>query len=61
MKLKNKAWVNAKIIKKYDQPQTPYQRLMNCENITELQKKKMTMIYQSLNPFELKQKIEKKM
>lgn len=61
MKLKQKARVGAKIIKKYDQPQTPYQRLMHCDSITELQKKKMTVVYQSINPFDLKDKIEKKL
>ena len=61
MKLQDKARVDSRIIKKYDQPQTPYQRLMKCENISELQKEKMTMIYQSLNPFDLKDKIEKKL
>ena len=61
MKLQDKARVDSRIIKKYDQPQTPYQRLMKCENISELQKEKMTMTYRSLNPFELKDTIEKKL
>lgn len=61
MKLKDKARVGSKIIKKYDQPQTPYQRLMQCEAIDDLQKEKLKKIYQSLNPFDLKEAIERKL
>jgi 5S rRNA maturation endonuclease (ribonuclease M5) len=61
MKLKDKTRIDSKIIKKYDQPQTPYQRLMQCEDINDLQKEKLKKIYLSLNPFELKDAIEKKL
>lgn len=61
MKLQEKKRVNAKIIKKYDQAKTPYQRLMNSEHISPLQKEKLKAIYQSLNPFELKETIEEKL
>ena len=61
MKLQKKERVYAKIIKKYDQPQTPYQRLIQSQHIDDLQKKKLTRIYQSLNPFDLKERIEKKL
>jgi 5S rRNA maturation endonuclease (ribonuclease M5) len=61
MKLQNKERVGSKIIKKYDLPQTPYQRLMKCDDINELQKRKITKIYQLLNPFDLKEKIEEKL
>lgn len=61
MKLQKKERVDAKIIKKYDQPQTPYQRLMQSQHINDLQKEKLTKIYRSLNPFDLKDKIEKKL
>jgi len=61
MKLQKKERVHAKIIKKYDQPQTPYQRLIQSQHIDDLQKEKLTKIYQSLNPFDLKEKIEKKL
>lgn len=61
MKLTEKRRVGAKIIKKYDFPQTPYQRLMSSENISLLQKEKLKIKYQSLNPFELKTIIENKL
>jgi len=61
MKLQEKKRVGAKIIKKYDQAKTPYQRLMESEHISLLQKEKLRATYQSLNPFELKEAIEKKL
>jgi len=61
MKLQKKERIHSKIIKKYDQPQTPYQRLMQSQHINDLQKEKITKIYQSLNPFDLKERIEKKL
>jgi len=61
MKLQKKERIHSKIIKKYDRPQTPYQRLMQSHHINYLQKEKLKKIYHSLNPFELKDKIEKKL
>lgn len=61
MKLIEKKRIDAKIIKKYDLPQTPYQRLMNSEHVSLLQKEKLKMKYESLNPFELREIIEKKL
>lgn len=61
MKLQDKARIQSKIKKKHDAPQTPYQRLMRCEHISEEQKKKLRITFESLNPFQLKQAIEKKL
>lgn len=61
MKLQEKKRIDSKIIKKYDPAKTPYQRLMNSEHISLLQKEKLKARYQSLNPFELKEKIEQKL
>lgn len=60
-KLKEKQRVESKIFKKHDKPATPYQRLMNSEHISELKKKELTEIYNSLNPFELKEHIKIKL
>ncbi len=59
-KLTDKQRIESKIVKKHDKPATPYQRLMKSEHISEFKKKELTEIYNSLNPFELKKTIKKK-
>ncbi len=59
-KLTEKQRVDSKIIKKHDKPETPYQRLMKSAHIAEQKKKELTEVYNSLNPFELKKTIKKK-
>ena len=61
MKLKDKVRIQSKIKKCYDKPQTPYQRLMSSEHVSEIQKEKLTLIFQELDPFELQQKIQSKL
>lgn len=61
MKLQSKNRVGPKIIKRYDKAKTPYQRLMQCQDINDLQKQKIKKVYESLNPFDLKEKIEGKL
>jgi len=60
MKLKEKIRDKGKVHRKYDTPKTPYRRLMESEHIPEQTKKKLTELYQSLNPAELKRKIDEK-
>ena len=52
-KLKEKQRIEAKIIKKHEKPQTPYQRVMKSKNIPDAKKEELSHIYQSINPFEL--------
>ena len=59
-KLTEKQRIESKILKKHDKPATPYQRLMRSEHIPEHKKKELTEIYNSLNPFELRKTIQKK-
>lgn len=59
-KLTEKQRVESKILKKHDKPATPYQRLMRSEHISDVRKNELTEIYNSLNPFELKKVIKKK-
>ncbi len=40
---------------------TPYQRLMECSQIPDQVKKDLTKKFESLNPFELKDGIERKL
>ena len=61
MKLVTKERINSKYYKKYDFPQTPYHRLLACEHITDEAKQKLTKIYNTLNPFTLRKRIENKL
>ncbi len=59
-KLIEKQRVESKIFKKHDKPATPYQRLIKSEYISDLRKNELTKIYNSINPFELRKIIKKK-
>lgn len=61
MKLIEKERINAKYRKRYDDPQTPYQRLQASEHLSGETKAMLKTAHQSLNPFILKQTIEKKL
>lgn len=61
MKLQDKVRIQSKIKKHYDQPKTPYQRLMNSDAISEEQKNKLRQTFESLNPFALQQCIQQKL
>ncbi len=60
MKLIKKERIAGKLKRQYDIPKTPYQRLMGSGQISEEKKKELQIIYRSLNPAELKRKIEEK-
>lgn len=60
MKLKEKQRVGGRVKRKYDTPKTPYQRLLGSGQISNEKKKELQIIYRSLNPVELKRKIEEK-
>ena len=60
MKLKEKIRDKGKVHRKYDVPKTPYHRLIESEHIPQETKEKLTQLYQSLNPAELKRKIDMK-
>jgi hypothetical protein len=61
MKIQDKIRIQSKIKKHYDKPKTPYQRLLNSSFINDLQKEKLKQTFESINPFELKQRIEAKL
>jgi hypothetical protein len=60
-KLLSKEKINSKYRRKYEKAKTPYQRLLECEHITEEKKIELGLIYEQLNPFTLKKIIEKKL
>ena len=61
LKLKEKLRVNSKYVKKYYSPKTPYQRLLDSEQITPQAKLLLRETCKSLNPFKLKKIIESKL
>ena len=61
MKLQDKVRIQSKIKKKYDSPKTPFQRLIGSDHVTDLQKEKLLATMNSLNPFDLKKSLERKL
>ena len=61
LKLKGKTKINSRYVKTYESPQTPCQRLMTSEHIHPAAKSNLQEVYNSLNPFTLKRRIEEKL
>ena len=61
MKLKSKERVGGRVKRKYEVSKTPYQRLMESEQIRDEVKDELRGIYLSLNPAELKRNIDAKL
>lgn len=61
MKLIKKERVGSKVIKHYDEPKTPYQRLIDSGYLTTLQRKALIERYNQLNPFFLRKELDKKL
>ena len=61
LKLLEKKRIKSKYKKKYEEPKTPCQRLLESIHITEENKKLLRACHQDLNPFKLKQTIERKL
>jgi hypothetical protein len=59
MRLKSKQRIGSRVKKTYDTAKTPYQRLLNSGILNEEQKEKLQKLYDSLNPMDLKRKINK--
>lgn len=58
LKLISKKRKGSKVYRKYDQAQTPYQRILADKAISPLAKQKLTNLYQSLDPLDLKSHIQ---
>lgn len=61
MKLKEKIRIGSKVHRKYYPAKTPYQYLMESDQISEEKKQELKKIYDSLNPAQLKRTIETKL
>lgn len=59
MKLKSKERFGSRVKKSYYAPQTPYQRVLACTDVTVADKKKLQRQYPSLNPAALKRQLDK--
>jgi hypothetical protein len=59
MKLKSKERFGSRVQKRYYAPQTPYQRVLACTEVTAADKKKLQSQYRLLNPAALKRELDK--
>jgi hypothetical protein len=57
MKLKEKIRMGSKVKKRYDQPRTPYHRVLESPLVEKEHKKKLNQEYAKLNPAELRRQI----
>jgi hypothetical protein len=57
MKCKEKVRIGSKVIKKYDDPKTPYHRIMKCKSVSKGIKRNLKKLYSSLNPVQIKREI----
>jgi hypothetical protein len=60
-RLKSKMQIGGKYIKHYENPQTPYQRLITDSAVSKKAKKELKKRYESLDPFSLKEDIERRL
>lgn len=61
IKLVRKTRIGARLKKEYDQPRTPYQRLLECADIPEGSKAGLRERYTSLDPFRLQEELQKRL
>ncbi len=60
VKLIEKIRIGSKVVKKYDPPKTPLQRVLDSDDIAKETKKSLQKQFESLNPFELQPKMANK-
>ncbi len=61
MKLKAKRRVGSKVKKIYDDPKTPYQRLLDCPTLSRAEKAKLKAIYASLSLSKVKAELDRRL
>jgi hypothetical protein len=57
MKQISKVRIGSKVIKRYDTPKTPYQRILDCPEISDAIKENLKARYEGYNPRELHREI----
>ena len=60
-KLIRKERIGSRIRKQYEKPKTPYQRVLECPEVSEEQKARLRAQYEALDPFEMKSRIEERL
>src|SRR5262249_38544385 len=58
MKLQEKIKIGSKTKRKHDKPKTPYQRVLEAEDVSESVKRKLRTQYKTLNVVRLKKQID---
>jgi hypothetical protein len=61
VKLVEKKLVEGKVIKRYDQPKTPYQRVLESSYVSGSVKRSLKEEFDTLNPFTLREAMEDKL
>lgn len=61
MKLVSKKRAGSRLVKTYDTPKTPFQRVLECDCVPQETKSKLENFFQTLNPFELNSTINRKL
>ncbi len=60
LKLRDKIRIGSKTKKIYDKAKTPYQRVLNCSDISQEYKDRLKALYLTLDPIKLKSEIDRK-
>ncbi len=60
VKLLDKQRIRSRIVKKHDLPKTPYQRVLESPYVLEQTKQSLKDLFQTLNPFDLRDAIDRK-
>lgn len=58
MKLKEKERIGSRVIKRYDKPRTPYQRILDADDVSEEVKEKLRRQCKTLNLVKLKKSVD---
>ena len=61
MKLKSKQRLDGKLRRTYEPAKTPYQRLMESDQLSESQKESLRTVYQRLDPVQIKKALDDKL
>jgi hypothetical protein len=60
-KLLRKTRIGSRIKKEYDRPQTPCDRVLACESVSELEKQRLRQRKAMLNPWDLSERLEEEL
>jgi hypothetical protein len=61
LKLKEKVRIKGRVHRKYEEAKTPYQRIMESDQIDAKSKEKLKLAYDNMNPAEIKRGLDRKL